>query len=91
MMNESMDIVRQILSDFGTIRLPSGEGIKIAAQPNRQQYEKSIKFFNKVGVQKRGEFSVFDPTVVEESRKLVAARGALWIIQTSLKYELYTF
>ena len=80
--------VQQIIQDLGAIRCADGKGINLI---DGQVNSMLLRIFEAGGIQKVGTFSVLDPGVVEEAKRLVAATGGLWIVVNDLQFELYAF
>lgn len=83
-MIKSMAIAEQILEKLGSIQTLDGNGIQII--PSAPKSDAIIKM---MGLKKKSTFSVYDPEVVTEAKKL-AQKSALFIVHDREEYMLYS-
>lgn len=53
--------------------------------------DEAMSFIRKFSYESKGTFSIYDPDVVEEARRLVQRHGQVWVVPNTeaLQYEVY--
>lgn len=83
---ERETIIRRIHEEIESVRRYDGDPVRV-----RKNTPKAQEHIKKFYLEKKASFSVLDPAVVDEARKLAAdSDNTLFIVTTGLEYELYT-